>query len=161
VFESGTAYTGPANLRLGQKFIGQDATAGLISLTAFTQPSGTDPIPAVNSANGTFVTITSTGANNGITLNSGNLLRGFTVGNSGGAKIFGNNFGTLTVGNSTSPDVTLNGTGQALSLTTGTLSTSGKFVSVTTTSSGTQGINIAGVASSGAGSFQFGSTTVS
>src|SRR6185369_16013292 len=125
VFESGTAYTGPANLRLGQKFIGQDATAGLIPLTGFTQPSGTDPIPAVNSANGVFVTITSAAGNNGITLNSGNLLRGFTVGNSGGAKIFGNNFGTLTVGNSTSPDVTLNGTGQALSLTTGTLSTSG------------------------------------
>jgi Bacterial Ig domain/Calx-beta domain len=161
VFESATAYTGPATLRAGQKFIGQDATAGLISLTGFTQPSGTDPIPAVNSANGVFVTITSAGANNGITLNNGNLLRGFTVGNSGGAKIFGSNFGTLTVGNSTSPDVTLNGSGQALSLTTGTLSTAGKFVSVTTTSSTTQGINLAGVASSGAGSFQFGSTTVS
>ncbi|HZN01821.1 MAG TPA: Ig-like domain-containing protein, partial [Pyrinomonadaceae bacterium] len=127
VFESTTPYTGPANLRLGQKFIGQDATTGLIALTTFTQPSGTDPIPAMASGNGTIVQINSGAI--GISLNSGNMLRGFTVSNTTGAKISGNNFGTLIVGNSTSPDVTLNGTGQALSLTTGTLSVAGKFVS--------------------------------
>ena len=165
VFESTTAYTGPATLRLGQKFIGQDATASLISLTGFTQPSGTDPIPVMNSGNGAIVQITTAAAaTNGINLNSGNTLRGFTVGNTTGAKISGNGFGTLLVGNSASPDVTLNGSGQALNLTNGTLSNSGRFVSVTTTSSGTQGIILTGVADSdggGAGSFSFSSTTVS
>ena len=165
VYESATAYTGPATLRLGQKLIGQDATASLISLTGFTPPSGTDPLPAMNSGNGTIVQITtSAAATNGINLNSGNTLRGFTVGNTTGAKISGTNFGTLLVGNSASPDVTLNGTGQALSLTTGTLSVAGRFVSVTTTSSTAQGISLAGVADSdgaGPGSFLFGSTTVS
>ena len=160
VFESSTAYTGPANLRAGQKFIGQDVTTGLIALTGFTQPSGTDPIPVANAANGTIVQITT----GGIALNTGNLLRGFTVGNTTTPKITGTGFGTLIVGNSTSPDVTLNGTGQALSLTTGTLSTSGGFVSVTTTSSAAQGINLAGVADSdgpGGNAFSFGSTSVS
>ncbi len=164
VYESATAYTGPATLRLGQKFIGQDATASLITLTGFTHPSGTDPLPAMNSGNATIVNITGTNVN-GINLNSGNTLRGFTVGSVGtGTKISGTNFGTLIVGNSASPDVTLNGTGQALSLTTGTLSVAGRFVSVTTTSSAAQGISLAGVADSdgaGPGSFSFGSTTVS
>ncbi len=164
VYESGTLYTGPATLRSGQKFIGQDATASLISLTGFPQPSGTDPLPVMNSGNATIVNVTGTNVN-GINLNSGNTLRGFTVGSVGtGTKISGTGFGTLLVGNSTSPDVTLSGTGQALSLTTGTLSVAGKFVSVTTTSSAAQGISLAGVADSdgaGPGSFSFGSTTVS
>ena len=164
VFESTTDYTGPATLRLGQKFIGQDATASLITLTGFTQPSGTDPLPVMNATPVTIVNISATNAN-GITLNSGNMLRGFTVGNVGtGTKISGNGFGTLIVGNSGSPDVTLNGTGQALSLTTGTLSVTGGFVSVTSTSSAAQGISLAGVADSdgvGGGSFSFGSTTIS
>jgi len=162
IYESGTAYTGPVNLRAGQKLIGQDATATLIGLTGFSQPSGTDPLPVTNAANGVFVTITTTApATNGINLNSGNTLRGFTVGNTTGAKISGNAFGTLLVGNSTSPDVTLNGTGQALSLTNGILSVGGKFASVTTTSSTAQGINLTGVSDSGAGAFSFGSTSVS
>ena len=164
VYESATAYTGPATLRLGQKFIGQDATASLVTLTGFTQPSGTDPLPAMNTGAPAVSITTSVAATNGINLNSGNTLRGFTVGNTTGSKISGTGFGTLIVGNSASPDVTLNGTGQALNLTTGTLSVAGKFASVTTTSSTAQGINLAGVADSdgaGSGSFSFGSTTVS
>ena len=114
VYESGTAYTGPATLRLGQKFIGQDATASLVTLTGFTQPSGTDPLPAMNTGAPAVSITTSVAATNGINLNSGNTLRGFTVGNTTGAKISGTGFGTLVVGNSVSPDVTLNGSGQAL-----------------------------------------------
>ena len=59
------------------------------------------------------------------------------------------------------PDVTLNGTGRALSLTTGVLAVAGGFVSVATTSSTAQGINLSGVTDDGAGPFSFGSTTVS
>ncbi|HEX5704275.1 MAG TPA: Ig-like domain-containing protein [Pyrinomonadaceae bacterium] len=164
IYESATDYAGPATLRLGQKFIGQDATASLATLTGFPAASGTDQLPVMNSGNGVFVNIT--GANvNGINLNSGNTLRGFRVGNVGtGTKISGSSFGTLVVGNSGSPDVLLHGTGQALSLTTGVLSNTGGFISVTSTSSATQGISLSGVTDSdgaGAGSFSFGSTTVS
>src|SRR5205085_55826 len=77
---------------------------------------------------------------------SGNTLRGFTVGNTTGTKISGTSFGTLTVGDNTTPDVTLNGTGQALNLTTGTFAATSGFVSVATTSSTAQGISLAGIA---------------
>src|SRR5688572_4383217 len=71
IYESATPYTGPATLRLGQKFIGKDATESLASLTTFPAASGSDKLPVMNSGNGTFVNIT--GANvNGINLASGN-----------------------------------------------------------------------------------------
>ena len=162
IFESTTDYTGPVTFLNNQKFVGQDATASLISITGLTQPSGTDPLPAMNFTPATNVNITS--ASSAITLGQGNTLRGFTVGTTTGTKIVGNNFGTLIVGNSSTPDVTLNGAGQALNLTTGTLSVTGGFVSVTSTSSTAQGINLAGIADSdgaGGSSFSFGSTTVS
>jgi len=162
IFESTTDYTGPVIFLNNQKFVGQDATASLISITGLTQPSGTDPLPAMNFTPATNVNITS--ASSAITLGQGNTLRGFTVGTTTGTKIVGNNFGTLIVGNSATPDVTLNGAGQALNLTTGTLSVTGGFVSVTSTSSTAQGINLAGIADSdgaGGNSFSFGATTVS
>jgi uncharacterized repeat protein (TIGR01451 family) len=163
LYESGTPYAGPVTLLANQKFIGQDATASLQTITGLPAPSGTDPFPAMNTG-GNATTIT--GANvNGINLGSGNTLRGFTVGATGtGIKINGTSFGTLIVGNNTLPDVTLTGTGQALDLTTGTLSVIGGFVGVTTTSSAAQGIELTGVADSdgaGGNSFSFGSTTVS
>jgi hypothetical protein len=67
----------------------------------------------------------------------------------------GSNFGTLTLGNAAAPDVILNGTGQALDLQTGTLA--GGLLSLTTTSSATQGIRIQSVA----GSYHFGPTAIS
>jgi len=157
LYESSTAYVGPTTLLNNQKFIGQDASASLITLTGLTQPSGTDPLPAMAPANGTIVNITGSNAN-AINLGSGNTLRGFTVGNVGtGTKISGTSFGTLLVGDNTTPDVTLNGTGQALNLTTGTFAATTGFVSVATTSSTAQGINLSGVA----GTASFGSTSVS
>ncbi|MGZ8843277.1 MAG: Ig-like domain-containing protein, partial [Pyrinomonadaceae bacterium] len=90
VYESATAYVGQVTLRTNQKLIGQDATATLISLSGLTQPSGTDPLPTMNTG-GNAVTITS--ASNAINLGTGagnaNLLRGFTVGATTGAKISG------------------------------------------------------------------------
>src|SRR5207237_7021226 len=78
LYESATSYVGPTTLLNNQKFIGQDASASLISLTGLTQPSGTDPLPVMAPANGTIVNITS-GAN-AIHLGSRNTLRGFTFG---------------------------------------------------------------------------------
>jgi hypothetical protein len=153
IYESTTDYTGPVTFLNNQKFVGQDATASLISITGLIQPSGTDPLPAMNFTPVTNVNITS--ASSAITLGQGNTLRGFTVGTTTGTKIVGTNFGTLVVGNSATPDVTLNGAGQALNLTTGTLAVSGGFVGVTSTAHGAR-LNLAGIADSdGAGGSSF------
>jgi hypothetical protein len=135
VYESASDYVGPVTLLNGQRFIGQDATASLSSITGLTPPSGSDPLPTTNSANGTIVNITT---GNAITVGSGNTLRGFTGGNST-TDISGTGFGTLTIS-----DVTLNGLGQALNLNTGTLAAT--FGSISSTNSATTGISLTGVA---------------
>src|SRR5215213_2088243 len=146
VYESATSYVGPVTLLNGQKFIGQDATATLSSISGITPPAGSDALPATNSGNGTIVNITSAGI--GITVAQNNILRGFTGGDAG-TDINGTGFGTLNVS-----DVTLNGNGQTLNLTTGTLN--GTFGSLSSTNSATTGISLTSVG----GSLTTGSTTV-
>ena len=162
IFLFSGAHVGGNTLLNTQKLIGAGALDTLANIGALTVPTGSDALPSTGGASPTITT--SVAATNAIPLGQNNLLRGFTVGNTTGAKISGTSFGTLVVGNSGSPDVTLNGTGQALNLSTGTLSVAGGFASVTTTSSGTQGINLAGIADSdgaGGSAFSFGSTSVS
>lgn len=137
VYESASDYAGPVTLLNGQRFIGQDATASLSSITGLTPPAGSDPLPATNSANGVIVNITT---GNAITVASGNTLRGFTGGNST-TDITGSGFGTLTIS-----DVTLNGTGQALDLTNGTLAAT--FGSISSNTSATTGVSLSSVAGS-------------
>ncbi len=115
LYESGTSYTGPVTLLDNQRLLGQDSTASLSSITGLTPPSGSVGLPAMNAANGTTVTITSSG--NAIDLAQDNVIRGLTVGNSAGSGISGSNFGTATI-----KDTSINnGTGTALSFTNGTL----------------------------------------
>ncbi len=139
IYESAADYVGPATLRNGQKFIGQDATASLASLTGFPAASGTNQLPGMNTGAPAVTITTSAAATNGINLLSGNTLRGFTVGNTTAADIAGTSFGTLTAA-----DINLNGTGRPLNLTTGTLAaTFGTLTS--TSSSGGAGISLSGV----------------
>jgi hypothetical protein len=135
VYESAIDYVGPVILLNGQRFLGQDSTASLSAMTGLTPPVGSDPLPATNSGNGVIVNITT---GNAITVGSGNTLRGFTGGDST-TDITGSAFGTLTIS-----DVTLNGNGQALNLTNGTLAAT--FGSISSTNSGTTGISLSGVA---------------
>src|SRR5688572_24156467 len=107
VYESATNYVGPLTLENGQKFIGQDATASLSSISGVTPPAGSDPLPAT-SPGAPIVNITG----NGITVAQNNILRGFTGGDAT-TDITGTGFGTLNIS-----DVTLNGTGRALNLST-------------------------------------------
>jgi hypothetical protein len=136
IYESGSGYTGSVILLNGQRFIGQDASASLSSITGLTPPTGSDPLPVTNSANGTIVNISSAGTS--ITVASGNLLTGFT-GGSANTDISGSGFGTLTIS-----DVTLNGVGQALDLTNGTLAAT--FGSIASVNSVTTGITLNSVA---------------
>jgi len=135
LYESATDYVGPVTLLNGQRFIGQDATASLSAITGLTPPAGSDPLPATDSGNATIVNITT---GNAITVGSGNTLRGFTGGDST-TDISGAGFGTLTIS-----DVTLNGTGEGLNLTSGTLAAT--FVSISSTNSATTGISLTSVA---------------
>src|SRR6185369_13527363 len=146
VYESATDYVGPVTLLNGQKFIGQDATTTLASIAGITLAPNSDPLPVTNSANGTIVNITSAGV--GITVGQNNILRGFTGGNAA-TDISGTGFVTLNVS-----DVTLNGNGQALKLTNGTLT--GTFGSISSNTSATTGLSLTTVA----GSLTTGSTTV-
>jgi hypothetical protein len=155
IFLFSGAHTGGNTLLNNQKLIGAGASDTLANLAGVTVPANSDTLPSTGTTAPTITT--SAASTNAINLGQGNLLRGFTVGNTTGAKIAGTNFGTLTVGNNTTPDVTLNGTGQALNLSTGTFAATSAFSSVTTTSSAGQGINLAGIA----GTVSFGSTTVS
>jgi len=145
VYESATDYVGPVTLLNGQKFIGQDATASLSSISGVTPPTGSDPLPTT-SPGAPIVNITSAGI--GITVGQNNTLRGFTGGNAT-TDINGSSFGTLNVS-----DVTLNGNGQALNLSTGTLN--GTFGSISSTNSATTGISLTSVG----GSLTTGSTSI-
>jgi large repetitive protein len=148
LYESPTNYVGPLSLLSGQRLIGQDSTISLSSVTGLTEPTGSDPLPVMNSANATIVNITD-GAN-GIVLAQNNTIRGLSVGDTTGTDITGTGFGTLTVA-----DVSLTGTGRALDLTTGTLSAT--FNSISSLNSPTTGISLTSVS----GAFQVtGTTTV-
>jgi len=111
VFESATTYTGGVTLLGGQRFIGQDASDTLATITGLTPPSGSTAFPAMNT--GAPATTITNAAGNGITLNAlgtTNTVRGMTITNTSGAKILGSIFGTLTAGNNTTPDLVLSGT---------------------------------------------------
>ena len=160
IYQSGIGYTGPVTLLNNQKLIGQDSTASLITITGLTQPSGTDPLPAMDTG-GSVATINAS-ASNGINLGQGNTIRGLTISGTTGAKISGTNFGTVTVGNNTTPDVTLNGSGQALNLVNGSFAAASGLasVAVTSTAASTSGLTLNNVSVVGGGTVSFGSTTI-
>ncbi|HZV70823.1 MAG TPA: Ig-like domain-containing protein [Saprospiraceae bacterium] len=155
---TGTNYTQGIVLENNMFFFGTGHSGPgttLADVLPFTLAPNSPALPAIA---GTRPIITNTAAGGiGITLASGNTIRGVEVQNTTAAKISGTNFGTLTIGNTTTPDVLLGGPGQALSLTTGVFAATSKFVSITSTSSTAQGINLAGVS----GTVSFGSTTIS
>jgi hypothetical protein len=149
-------YTGGVTLRNGQKLIGQGATASIETITSLSTPSGNTVLPATSGTNPVLTTGSTT---DNIRLGTGNsnLIRGFTVGDSGtatgdSADISGTSIGTLTVS-----EVTLNGSGQTLKINGGALS--GSFTSVTSTASTGGGMTLGPNAVTG--SINMGSTTIS
>ncbi len=134
VYENAAAYTGSFTLLNGQRLIGQDATATLSTITGLT-PNATysTAFPAMNTGAPVTTLSTTVAATNAVNLNSAagtNLLRGFTLGNTTGSGISGSGFGTLTIS-----DVSKNGTGQALALTSGAFGATATIDNITTTNS--------------------------
>jgi hypothetical protein len=142
--ESATAYTGGVTLLTGQRLIGQDATVSLAAATGLTPPADSFALPVTNSANGVIVLLNS--AATAISLGSGNTLRGLTVGDTTANDISGTNFGTLAV-----LETTLNGTGRALNLLTGTLTATFGGVSSTSGTNNVNLVNVSGTANLGSG----------
>ncbi|PWK29074.1 uncharacterized protein DUF11 [Arcicella aurantiaca] len=133
IYSNATAYSGSLTLENNQRVIGQGASASLATILGVTVPTFSNALPATG---GTKPNLTSSGTT--ITLGSSNTLRGFDMGNST-KDIVGSSFGTLTAS-----EIALNGNGQALDLTTGTLGAT--FVSISSTNSAADGIALTGVA---------------
>jgi Big-like domain-containing protein/Calx-beta domain-containing protein len=149
-------YTGGLTFLANQKLIGAGASATLATIAGVTVPTFSDALPATGGVNPVITTVAA--ATNALTVSAGGItLRGFTIGNTTGAKILGSAFGTLTAGNNTTPDLLLNGNGMALNLTNGTFAATSAFSGVTTTSSTAQGIFLSQIL----GTVALGSTTVS
>jgi uncharacterized repeat protein (TIGR01451 family) len=173
IYTGTSNYTGGLTLLSGQKIIGQGASQSIETITGFSTPSGNTVLPATG---GTNPTITTSAANtNGVNLGTNNQLWGVTFGNKTGAGISGSGFGTLKV-----RDTTINGSGQALNLSTGTLdaifqgisssssaatavnlsSVGGTLTSPTTTVTSPTGIGIQVQSAPVGASFSFGTTSV-
>ena len=148
LYTSGTNYTGGITLNNGEIIIGQGASQSILTITGFTAPSGSNLLPATGNASDPIITTAGTTA---ITLNntgaSGtNGLYGFTVGDTGaaGTDIAGATFGTVTI-----KDVSVKGTGRALSLATGTIASGSTFDLIETTGGDSnEGVKLATVGGS-------------
>src|ERR1043166_7104137 len=145
-------HTGGITLKNNQKLIGQGASTTLGGVAGLTLAPNSDPLPALNNDPSTVIITTAASFTTGVNVGTGNsTLRGFTIGNTTGFKIAsGGSFGTLSTS-----ELVLSGSGGAMSLTNGALA--GSFNSVTSPSSGVQGINLSGIT----GTSNFGSTTIS
>ncbi|HEX8723304.1 MAG TPA: hypothetical protein VF736_21985 [Pyrinomonadaceae bacterium] len=155
-------YTGGNALLNNQKLIGQGATDTLATVAGVSPAAYAAALMPKTKAEDNALTpptITASAAT-AVPVAQGNVLRGFNVGDTtGGKKIAGSGFLTLTVGKTAAPDVALSGPGAALDLTNGTFAATSAFSSVATTSTGptTAGVNLTTVH----GTVAFGSTSVS
>jgi large repetitive protein len=131
IFVADGTYIAGITLENGEKLVGDGASTTLATISGVSPVAGSS-FPAFS---GTPPLLN--GAATAITLGSGNTLRGLNVGDATTVKVSGSGFGTLAVS-----EVTLSGTGQALALTTGTLSAT--FAAITSTS-GANNISLTGV----------------
>ncbi len=103
-----TDYTDPLTLLNDQKLIGAGASASIATIAGIVVPTHSNSLPNTGGTNPNLTSGATT-----LTLGQNNLLRGFSMGNST-LDISGTSFGTLIAS-----EVALNGTGAALSLSTG------------------------------------------
>ncbi len=143
IFVASGSYTAGTTLLAGQWLIGQGVSvasaASFDSLFGLTPPTGSATRPTIGGAR----PLVTTAAGDAITLATDNSLRGVEIGNTAGIGLVGTNFGTLTLG-----DNRISGSGQALSLSTGTLAEAAATTAFDqiSSSSGTNNIVLSAVA---------------
>ncbi len=130
IFVASGNYSAGATLLAGQQLIGQGVSGvsaiDFDTLFGITPPAGSATRPAIGGSRPVIAA-----AGNTVTLGTGNTVRGTEIGSTSGVALIGSNFGTLTLG-----DNVINGSGQALNLSTGTLaqaSAANAFDSITST----------------------------
>lgn len=138
IFVYSGAYTGPLTLRNDQKLLGQGSSQSILDFTGFSQPSGTNQLPAVtNSDAGRPVFTTTAGTTNAINLGATNNIKGINIGNTTGTKISGSTAGTFTAS-----EIALSGSGSALNLSNKTLAANFSSVSSSSATNGVSPIKI-------------------
>jgi len=123
IFLYSGSYPGPVTLLANQKLIGQGAGASLSTITGLTPPTGSLALPATGGARPTI-----TGNGTGMTLSSGNSIRGLNLSHGGGVALVGVGVGVLTISemavtNTAGPAVNL--AGGALNVSLGSVAASG------------------------------------
>ncbi|MDB6029942.1 MAG: C-terminal target protein, partial [Verrucomicrobiales bacterium] len=122
IFLYSGSYTGPLTLLNNQKLIGQGATASISATTGLTPPPGSAAFPATSGLRPAIL------GNNGLTLASGNLVRGLNFNITGGTALGGGSVGSLTVLESAvtnTAGVGVSFTGGALNVALNSLSAAG------------------------------------
>ncbi len=143
IFIADGNYTCGLTLLNTQTVVGDGSSSTLSSLSGVTPVSGSS-LPAFSGAD----PLLSTSGSNCLTLGSDNTIRGLTIGNTPATRsdLTGTNFGTLTV-----LETTLNGTGRALNLDTGTLNATFDGVTSTSGANNVNLISVGGTANLGSG----------
>jgi len=133
IFLADGNYTDTVTLEVGERLIG-DGSNGVLDTH-----SGITPVLGSSFAAFSAAAPVLSCAGNCLTLPAAgnNILRGFTIGNSGttGTAISGTGFGTLTAN-----QITLNGNGRALNLSTGNLSGNFLDIDVSSTTAAVEGL---------------------
>ncbi len=130
IFIEQGAYTGGVTLLNNQILVGDGATTTLAGVTGITPAPNSDPLPAFSGVR----PVVTGAASDGITLGSGNTMRGLNVGNSQ-TMIVGPNVGNLTIS-----EVVLSGTGGGIDIANGTAAIT--FDSITASMSTLEGIDL-------------------
>jgi hypothetical protein len=123
--QTATSYTGSVTLLASQHLVGQGASLSLTTITGLSSPPGSPPLPSTGGTNP--IIVTTAPATDAIDIGTSNTIDGLTVGNKTGIGINGSNFVALTV-----RDVSINGSGQALALSTGSVTAT--FANLSSTS---------------------------
>ena len=133
---TGTEYRGGFILKNNQLLFGSGHSGGSNLASAGVLPfmvaTHSFTLPAINGARPLIRNMGTGGSGNGIgiVLASGNTIRGVEIGRCELVKISGSTFGTLTIGNTTNPDVALSGNQNVLDLRNGVFAASSKVTSI-------------------------------
>jgi Bacterial Ig domain/Cadherin-like domain len=137
IYAGSGSYTGGVTLLNNQKLIGDGSSTTLATITGITLATGSDALPTFS---GTDPVIENAGGN-GITLASGNTIRGLTVGNTPtGFGYSGGAVGTFNI-----QEASKTGTGGALNISTSGAAGTVQFDNLSSTNAPSQAINLVSV----------------
>jgi hypothetical protein len=138
IFESASAYPSSAiSLLQNQKLVGQDAAASLASITGYSVPAYSTPLPVTNTA-GNTATLSNNASIITLATNGGNLVQGLTLTPSAGSAVL---LSGAASGNHTMSQLIIAASGTANGINLATTSYGGSFTygsgSITNSGTGT------------------------